>query len=201
MKTIAVMAVILGTLTFATAQERLSLNEALVYAKAVSADSNQLKGTPIPTDVDIQKPAAVREGDYGGMVLPQKSLTADSLSQAGKDQIMPLGQLWLHKLTPMADGEAVPSSKLRLVTVYADGTETTVPQCVLGLRKNASGALELLVFGKGKEPLLTTPLKAVETKQDLPIDLDGERDYDSGKVTLKILGKYQASFRVTELEG
>jgi hypothetical protein len=32
------------------------------------------------------------------------------------------------------------------------------------------------------------------------LDLDAERDGDSGKLTLKILGKYQASFSVTELE-
>jgi hypothetical protein len=68
------------------------------------------------------------------------------------------------------------------------------------VRRSSSGALELLIFGKGKEPLLTAPLKAIDTKQEPPIDLVAERESDCGRVTVKILGKYQASFAVTELE-
>lgn len=100
----------------------------------------------------------------------------------------------------MCDGQVAASSKLRLVTVSAEGTDATVPQCALGLRRNASGALELLVYGASKEPLLTAPVKAIDAKQDAPINLEAERDYDSGRVTLKILGKYEATFRVTEFE-
>ncbi len=182
-----------------SAQEKLSREDALKYASLVSADAKQLEGTPIPTDVDARQPAAVRDGEYGGMVLPQKNLTAAGLSQAG-ETIIPIGQLWLHKLTPMRDDQAIPSEKLRLVTVSADGDKTTVPQCALGVRRTSTGSLELVVFGKGKEPLLKAPLKAIDTKQELPLEVTAERDSDSGRITLKILGKYQASFAVTELE-
>jgi hypothetical protein len=34
----------------------------------------------------------------------------------------------------------------------------------------------------------------------VPIDLSAERESDSGKVTLKILGKYTATISVTALE-
>jgi hypothetical protein len=200
MKSILVTVAILSTLQLVAAQERLSREEALRYAAVVSADLKQLKGTPIATDVDTQKPVALRDEDYGGMVLPQKDLSAESLTKAGKEEIVPIGQLWLHKLAPMCDGEVVSNGKLRLVTVSADGTEATVPQCALGVRRNAQGALEMAVFGKGEEPLLIVPLKAIDTKQELPLDLAAERESDSGRLTVKILGKYQATFPVTALD-
>jgi hypothetical protein len=190
---------LLTTFHLVPAQERLPKDEALKYAAAVSADVKQLRGTPIPTDVDAARPVALRDGEYGGMVLPQKQLTAETLAKAG-DAVLPIGQLWLHKLTPMLNGEAVAADKLRMVTVSADGTEASVPQCALGVRRNGSGGLELLVFGKGSQPVVTTPLKVIDTKQEAPIDMDAERDSDSGRMRLSILGKYQATLTVTELE-
>ncbi len=200
MKSILVTIAILTTLQVVSAQERLSREEALKYAAVVSADAKQLKGTPIPTDVDTQKPVALRDEDYGGMVLPQKDLNAESLAKAGKEEVIPIGQLWLLKLAPMSNGEVVASGKLRLVTVSAEGTDATVPQCALGVRRNAQDALEMVIFGKGKEPIVVAPLKTIDTKQDLPLDLTAERESDSARITVKILGKYQATFPVTELE-
>ncbi len=199
MKQTIVLIGLLGAVSVVSAQERLSQEEALKYATLVSADSKQLKDTPIPTDVDTKKPVALREEQFGGMVLPQKDLSAESLAKAGKD-VAPIGQLWLYQLTPMRDGEAVSADKLRLATVNADGNEVKVPQCALGVRRTDDGTLELLVFGKGKEPILTAPLKAIDTKQELPLDMTAERESESGKLTVKILGKYQATFHVTALE-
>ncbi len=200
MKQTIVIIALLSTLQLVSAQERLPKEEALKYATAVSANVKQLNGTPIPTDVDAQKPVALQDENYGGMVLPQKNLSAESLAKVGKDEIAPIGQLWLHKLVPMRDGEAISSAKLRLVTVEADGTEATVPQCALGVRRNPQGALELVIFGKEKEPILAVPLKAIDTRQELPLDMTAERESDSGRLTLKILGKYQASLHVTAVD-
>lgn len=187
---------LLGTLSLASAQEKLSTDEALPYARAVS---KHLQGTPIATDVDTEQPVAVRDGEFGGMVLPQKNLKLEALTRAGETAV-PIGQLWLKQLTPMHDGEAVAKDKLRLVTVSGDGQEITAPQCTLAVRRNGGGALELLVYGKSKEPIVTVALKSVEAKQSLPLDLTAEREGDAGKVTLNILGKYQATLAVTELE-
>lgn len=199
MKRILITIALATAVQLVSAQEKLSREEALQYAEAVSKDAQQLKGTPIPTDVDTQQPVALHEEGYGGMVLPQKNLKADDLAKA-TDKVVPIGQLWLLKLTPMRDGQAVPADKLRLAKVNADGEEVTVPQCALGVRRKNAETLELVVYGKDKEPLLATPLKAINAKQDVPIDLSAERESDSGRATLKILGKYEASFSVTELE-
>src|SRR6516162_2999562 len=61
MKQTIVIIALLSSLQLATAQERLSREEALKYATAVSANAKQFKGTPIVTDVDTQKPVALRE--------------------------------------------------------------------------------------------------------------------------------------------
>jgi hypothetical protein len=190
---------LLATAQFISAQEKLSREEALPYAKAVSADAKQLNGTPIATDVDTQQPVVIKEEDFGGMVLPQKDLKAETIAKAGETAV-PIGQLWLQKLTPMRGGSAVAKDSLRLATVRAQGEEVTAPQCALAVRRNSDGKLELLVFGKSKEPLLTLPLKPLDATQSSPLDLSAERDGDVGKVTLKILGKYQATISVTELE-
>jgi len=199
MKRIILTLTLLTTIQLVSAQEKLSLTEALPYAKAVSADAKQLGGTPIATDVDAQQPVVVKDGEYGGMVLPQKNLKAEAIAQAGETPV-PVGQLWLQKLTPMRNGEAVAKDSLRLVTVQAEGEEVTAPQCALAVRRNAGGALELLIYGKSKEPVLTVALKPLDAVQSLPLDLVAERDGDAGNLTLKILGKYQAKFSVTELE-
>jgi hypothetical protein len=199
MKHSVIALTLLSTLQLTIAQEKLSREEALPYAKAVSADQKQLNGTPIPTDVDTQQPVVIKDGEFGGMVLPQKNLTVDSIAKAGETAV-PIGQLWLQGLTPMKNGEAIGRSSLRLVKVQAEGEEYTVPQCALAVRRNASGALELLVFGKGKEPLVTAPLKPIDSAQSMPLDIQAERADDAGKATLKILGKYQATISVTELE-
>jgi hypothetical protein len=190
-------AALLSTLQLVSAQEKLPREEALVYAKIVSPFTKQAGG--IATDVDIQKPVVVKDEDYAGMALPQKNLNAESIAQASETPV-PIGQLWLHKLTPMRDGSGLPADKLRLVSVRHEGEEITVPACALGAQRNRSGALELLVFGKDKEPILKLPLKKIETTQELPIDITAERTGEGAAVTLKILGKYEAKLKVTELE-
>jgi len=200
MKRILVSVFLLTVLGSLSAQERLSTEEALRYARLAGADAQQLAGTPIATRVDLAQPVALHDGDYGGMVLPQAGLTAESLAQAG-DQVLPVGQLWLLRLTVMKDGEGVPADKLRVATVKTrDGNEVKVPQCALGVQRSKAGALELLIFGKDKTPILTAPLKPIETKQEMPLDMDAVRESESAQITLKILGRYEARFRVTELE-
>jgi hypothetical protein len=197
MKRILTTIALLTLVQLCPAQEKLSRDEAQPYADAVSADTKQLSGTPIPTDVDTQQPVAIRDGEFGGLVLPQKNLKADDLAKS-TNNVVPIGQIWFLKLAPMLDGQVAPTEKLRLAKVNADGEEFTVPQCALGVRRKNADALEMVIFGKSKEPLLSVPLKAINVKQDAPLDLAAERESESGKVTVKILGKYEGSFSVTE---
>ena len=183
----------------ASAQERLPRREALKLAFLVSADLKALQATPIATDVDLKHPVALRDGDYGALVLPESKLSAETIAKAG-DRVAPLGQLWLHRLTPIRDGVAVPPSELHVVQVETEGESHAAVQLALGVRSNGSGGQELLVFGKGKTPLLTLTLKKAEGQPEPPISIEAVRLNDeTGRITFRILGRYEASLMVTEL--
>lgn len=184
--------------TAASAQERLSRREALGIAFALCADLKTFEGTPIPTDVDVKRPVALREGDYGAMVLPESKLNAEAIAKAAGG-VVPVGQLWFHRLTPVRDSGPVGSDSLRMVDVNTPEGAATVPQCALAVSRTAAGALELLVYGNRPEPILRVPLKSISAKQDVPIDMSAERGGDEGTITLRILGQFEATLRVTEL--
>src|SRR5690348_12408243 len=129
---------LLSSIPFVSAQEKLTQDEALGYAEAVKPYLKQVTG--LPTDVDVRKPVAIKDDVYGGMALPQKDLKSEAIAQV-TDTPLPIGQLWLHKLTPMRDDTGIPADKLCLITVSHDGDETTVPACALAVQRNSSGAL------------------------------------------------------------
>lgn len=201
MTQITKLAVLLAGLTTVAmqAQERLSPEEALRYADLVGSVQTQLRTTPATTALDFKQPVAVRDGDYGLMVVPAAKLSADTLAKAGSE-VVPVGQLWLLKLAPLVDERVVGDEKLQMVKVSGSEGSATVPCCHLGIRHAAGGALELLVFGKDKEPILKTPLSSSTSRQGRPLDLEVERESDRGRVTLKLAGQYAASFSVTDPE-
>ncbi len=198
MKHLLVTIVFAFTVQLALAQEKLSREEALAFARAACAVTNQPGVAPIPTDVDPQQPVAVKEDEYSALVLPQKELSAENIAKAGETPV-PVGQLWLRNLAPMKDDEAIASNRLRLVPVNLEGQKVDLPQCALAVRRREGGSLELLVFGKGKEPVVVEPLSKIDRKQDSPIDLSGRREDESGQITIKFFGKYEASLKVGEL--
>lgn len=135
---------------------------------------------------------------YGAMVLPEAKLSADAIAKAGTTAV-PVGQLWLHQLGPVVDGEVVSTSKVRSVKVKAGDDVREVVQTALAVQSSGAGALELLVYGNSKTPLLKVPLKKISGSQTVPVTMDAERNGDEGKITLKFLGQYEASIPVTEL--
>jgi hypothetical protein len=181
------------------AQERVSREDCLKAAFLLSAELKALTGTPLPTDPDLKRPVAVRSGEYGGLVLPECKLNAEVFSRAGKDPA-PVGQLWLRKLAPMKDGQVMVVSKLRVVQISTGKGEEPAVCCALGVRKGTDGQLELLVYGKDKEPVVRVPLKVTAGSQENPIEMTAEQEGDTARVTLKLVGKYEASFSVGEAE-
>lgn len=180
----------------AKAQEQLSRSEALKYAFTVASNLAELLGTPILTDPDVKRPVAVRDGDYGGLILPESKLTSTAIENAGQDCV-PVAQLWLLKLVPMSDGQPVSGDRLRFIDVSNDEGSARVPCCAVAVRKASSG-LELVLLGKDKTPLLSAPLKPISKKSENPVDMMAERNSDGGLITLRLMGKYEAAFMVTD---
>lgn len=194
-----VVATLCSTAFTALGQEALSREDAMKYAFLVALHEPASMQAPIKVDADLKRPFAGHDGDYGAMVLPETKLTAATLQAAGRD-VLPLGQLWLVKLTPMVNGSGVEASSLQIVRIPHDGETVRAPLCLLGVRKTEAGSLELFVYGRGKEPLLRVPLSKTQRTQTMPIELTGERESDGGKLKLSIVGQYEAEIPVTELQ-
>jgi len=197
MKPIITATILITGLLAAQAQDRLPREEALKYACYASVDLKAMLGTPIPTDPDIKRPVVVKHDNHGGMVLPEVKLSAQTFATAG-EAVKPVGQLWLVNLAPMRDGQVVSSDTLRMVHVRAGDQEADAACCALGVSKKADGVLELLVYGKDKEPLVRVPVKSISTPQENPIEMSGEAKENSGVVILKFVRKYEASINLTE---
>lgn len=181
-----------------SAQEFLSREEAMKYALVAALHEPATTQAPIKVDADLKRPVAGYEGDYGVLILPETKLSPAAFASLGTT-VTPVGQLWLKQLAPMASGEAVGRGRLELVSVRHEGESTKVPLCLLGARKNAAGDLELVVYGKGKEPIVTAPLKKAAHTQKLPVELGVERDSDRARLILHLVGEYEATLEVTEL--
>lgn len=200
MKTLLSFCAVFVVAAAGLAQERLARPEALKYAFFTCADLKQMTGTPLPTDPDPKRPVAIRHGDHGLLLLPESKLSAASVSSVG-NSATPIGQLWLVKIAPFVQQSAVPASKLRMVDIKTETGQGTVACCALALRKKGE-TMELLVYGKGPDPLIATPAKSVagQFDSDTPLDITAEVEDQTAKLTLKIAGKYEAVFPVGRAE-
>ena len=196
MRAILAAVLFLASVSLAQGQETLPRDEALKAAFRLCRDLPKMLETPIPTDPDVKRPVGVRGDNRGGLLLPESKLCLETVAKAGPEAAA-IGQLWLLKVVPVVGGQSAQADQLQMVTVSGDQETAAVALCALGVRQGADGRPELLVYGKGKEPLLHVALTPISDKQENPIELTAEQQGDGALLTLKILGKYSASFAVS----
>src|SRR4029453_2777208 len=105
-------------------------------------------------------------------------------------ELMPVGQLWMVNCVPEIDGVPAASESLRTIVVNTDEKEVKVQLYLLSARKNEGGRVDLVIFAKGRQPLLRVPTVAAPKahRQRFPLELDArKRNDESGVVTVKIL--------------
>jgi hypothetical protein len=194
------VACVLGLAGVCSAQERIPAEQAQKVAKLLIAEAAKVEQPQLKTEVDADKATGLHHEKVGAMVIPDKALSADMLRKAGKE-VVPVGQFWVRNLTLVKDGKPVDEDRLRLVTVKVDDKEHQLVLCLLGVRRTPADALELVVYGKDKEPLLKLPLQKADDTQDLPLDLAAEKaENDTAMVTINVLGKHKATLTVTKAE-
>jgi hypothetical protein len=196
-RTLALLPVLLAP-CLASAQESLDAEHLQKAVRLITRSTADLKDLQLKLDLDTSKPVGVKGGgDVGLIAIPDKALTADALAKAGKE-LVPVGQLLTRGVVLAKDGKAVGGDKVRNVIVRDGEKETRVQLYLLGARRGEK-KLELVVFAKDKEPLLTVPLETSESSQELPIELSGkgERDNEeSAALILKFLGKFKSTIPV-----
>ncbi len=183
----------------ARAQERIPDEEARQIAKVLAVAATKKAKPPIETDVDPDQPFGKRKDEYGGLFIPDRKLTAERLGKAGKDEVVPVGQLWLRNLSPVVGGKVRPASELQIVPVAYNDRELRLVVCFLGARRGEKG-IELLVYARDKAPVLKLPLEKAEIKQSVPIEFlcDVEGD-ERAHLTVQLAGAYKTKFTVAPL--
>lgn len=181
----------------AIAQDAVPLPEAQKAARKLSESAGVLPDAPFTTEPDLEKPQGIKRGDTGMLILPDRKLTAHSLTAASQT-LTPIGQLWANQVSLAKDGKVFARDQLRIVKVSEGEKRADVQLYLLGAARNEAGALELVVFGKGKEPLLRVPLtRSKGTGQELPLALSVRKNGEhTGSISVNVLGEYGAELAV-----
>jgi hypothetical protein len=182
----------------ASAQEPIPQDKLQQVVPRLIERASDQDNLPLIMDLTAEKAVGMKIKEYGSVAIPVRNLSTDMVSKASQE-ITPVGQLWLTKLTPTAAGKPLPNEKLRIIKLSIENQVHSVQLLLLGLQKRADEELELIVFAKGSEPLLRVPLKKNTRTQDLPLKLDLRPGTESlGIVDIHVLGQFQASLPVAE---
>jgi len=178
----------------ARGDDQLPLEKAQEGARKLNESLGQPGDLPLATTVDFEKPQGIKAGDIGLMVVPDQSLSADILKNASADGIVPLGQLWALNLVVGVNGQPSAPAQQRTVLLHGKDQDFNVNLYLLGAARNAAGTLELIVYGRDKEPILRLPLTTSDgASQNFPIELSGRKEDDqTGWLALSILGQHRA---------
>jgi hypothetical protein len=183
------------------AQDSIEIDEARKAARKLSEAGARISDAPFAVDVDLDKPQGIKASGVGLIVLPDRKCSSELLA-AANSAITPLGQLWTLKLAVATDGKATAAEKLRRFTVGDGEKEREVSLYYLGATKSAAGELELVVYGKGEQPLIRVPInKRVAAKQEYPIEVSGAKnDENTATLSLRLFGEYDARLQLTRDE-
>ena len=192
-KKLIALAAIVACSPAVLAQEAIELGEAQKAARKLSESASSITDAPFTVESDLEKPQGIKHDGVGLLVLPDRKLSAELLA-AANTAITPLGQLWMLKLAVATQGKPVATEKIRHFSITDDDKTHEVSLYFLGATKTEAGGLELVVYAKGKEPLLRVPIKKrVAGKQEFPIEVSGvKNDDNSGTLSLRLFGEYDA---------
>lgn len=181
----------------AFAQEAVPAEETQKIAQKLRESVGQPSDAPFFVDTDTDQPKAIKHGEVGLMVVPDRKLTAQQIEAASKDvkDATPLAQLWTLVVTVAVDGKALAGEKLRMMTVGDGDDSKRVQLYFLGAVKDEAGAPQLAIFAKEKaQPALRVPLRKIEPRSSAaPIEIAARKvDDESGMLTLTFAGAYEA---------
>lgn len=173
MKTTAclVAAFCLVTTAAIAAVETVPREEAQKVILLLNNALGEIDDGPFRLELDAFKPHGLKgDGNAGAVAVPVYDLKS-KLTRARPGVIIPVGQLWLHKIVPEVKGQPALTNTLRRINVKTDDAEAVVSLLHLGFRRDGTNH-ELLVYGQGKSVLLTVPLKSMDVPQSSPIELE-----------------------------
>jgi len=169
--------ILLSTLTTIVhaAVERVPIEDAQKGTLLLNNALGELKDAPFKLEVNAFRPCAVKgDGKAAALVVPAYSLN-ERIKDARRKTAIPAGQLWLHKMVPVVNGQAASPDSLRRIKIKTDEGESEVNMFHLAFERFGDGG-KLLVIGKGKEPLVEVLLKPMKVPQEVPLELEVKPD-------------------------
>ncbi len=134
------------------------------------------------------------------LIVPQRGIKEEDKDRPELDEEAgaPLALLFAYHLVPVVDDLAVGEDKLRTCQFTdEDGEQYTVYLFVLGVRRLGKDKFQLLLYGRGKNPILTVPVNEGKGPGVKPVavelcDIVGTQ----GTCVISAFDKYRASFKL-----
>lgn len=175
--------------------KRLEADEAKKIAQVLTDASSKLDNPALKVAPAIDKSMGLTSNNRGALIVPDSRLTIDSLKNLDKE-IVPLGLLYVHRLTPVVADQSVPEDQHRTVEVTIKDKSVKLAVLHLGAAKVAD-RLVLIMYAGGKAPVSVTTLVEANDAKDHPLDLEARKAGDSqATIILTVLGHYRAAFNI-----
>jgi len=173
----------------------LDSDKALMIARRCTEAVAKLRDLPLKVTPDVEKCRGVEAHDRAGLVIPDVKLSSDTLRKLDRE-IVPVGMLYLHRVTPIVVEQAVSADQQRKVEIAADDQKAVVSAWQLGVTRVADRNV-LVVYGSAKAPLLVTTLIETTDTGDAPLALNVQAAGDNrGVLLLTIAREYRAAIPV-----
>ena len=175
--------------------KRMESDKAAKIAATMVAAMSKLSDPPVKVTADTQRAMGVTAHDRGGVLVPDSGLTAESLKKVDKD-VLPVGLLFLHRITPSVAELVTAADQHRQITVTVEDKTMTVFVLPLAVTRVA-GRLVLLVYTNRKEPAVVTTLVESNESKELPLEMEPRPAQDQrATLLLSLLGRYRAAIDV-----
>jgi hypothetical protein len=168
-------------------------------AKMANEALGKVPDAVVAIDADTDHAQGIGGSGVGALVVPDRGFSGDKVASVG-EQPVALGQLWMLAIAPAHGSGAPARENVRTVSIQTDNDILRPQVYLLALGKGADGKAEVLVYGKGKEPIVRAALKpATVNFQNNPLEVMGTKDSDdSGHLTLFIAGQHSAEIPVVK---
>jgi hypothetical protein len=171
-------------------------DKALKIARLCTEATAKLADLPLTITPDVDKCLGVEADNRAGLVVPDAKLSPEAIAKAGGD-VVPVGILYLHRVTPVVVERAVPADQQRVIEITAGDKKAAVSAWLLGMTRVADCAV-LVVYTNGKAPAIVTTLIETADTRDSPVALDAQSAGEGRAVLLlTIAGKYRAALHLT----
>ena len=175
--------------------KRLESDKVGKIASTLVAATSGMTDLPVKVTPDVQRAMGLVAQDRGGVLVPDSRLTAEALKKVDQD-VLPIGLLFLHRITPSVAEQTIATDQHRQVTVTIDDKSVTVFVLPLAVTRVAN-RLVLLVYTNRKEPAVVTTLVDFNESKELPLEMEARPTQDQrATLLLSILGRHRAAFGV-----